>query len=78
MKQTAIMKLVDRFKELDASHMHLTSTNIIKILEESMKEEESQIKQAFDEGMEFGKDYVHMDYPSSRYYFGIYKDPERK
>ena len=76
MKQTAIMKLVSRFRELETSHTHLASTTILNILEGSIREEERQIKEAFNDGMSFGKSDVHMDYPASRYYSGTYLEPD--
>lgn len=73
MKQTAITKLMEKFRELDKSHNHLPSHRVLEMLERSHDEERAQIENAFLEGCKAGSDMIHIcDYPGSNYYHAVY------
>lgn len=73
-KKTVVQKILDDIKEIESKGLTLTSKGIVLLLEDKLKEEERQIKEAFEEGMKYGKSELQtIDYPASRYYNGTYK-----
>jgi len=60
-KKTVIHQLIEKLKEKE-----LSNKEMIKLLEDSLRMERSQMEEMFEEGVYFGKNPVNIDYPFSR------------
>lgn len=76
MKNTTIQKLINDMKTIVDRGHELTNKGFISILEGELLNEQTQIEDAFNAGVNYANGGLQtFDYPESRYYYYTYKNP---